>query len=194
MTASAAVAGVLILGSTLILGSSLEAAQRAPAPPPTAAPAPAPARGGGRRAGTAPTNAELATILDAYAIVQAQRALQLDDPQYGPFVTRLKRLQETRRRGTQSRNRQMQELRTLAGDPAVDEAIIRERVAVLRAAEAESAEALRRAHDEIDEVLNPRQQVRFRQFETQLEARKLDLLIRARAAGKRERPSDGRPK
>ena len=37
-------------------------------------------------------------MLDAYAIVQAQTALQLNDEQYGQFVTRLKRLQETRRR------------------------------------------------------------------------------------------------
>ena len=34
-------------------------------------------------------------MLDAWAIVQAQTALQLNDGQYGQFVTRLKRLQET---------------------------------------------------------------------------------------------------
>src|SRR5260221_1088527 len=58
---------------------------------------------------------EVVAMLDAYAVVQAQDALQLNDTQYGPFVVRLKKLQETRRRNQQARNHIIQELRRVAG-------------------------------------------------------------------------------
>ena len=133
-----------------------------------------------------PNNADLTTILDAYAIVQAQNALQLNDDQYGRFVARLNRLQDTRRRNLQARNRMMQELRKLANDPAVDDALIRDRLKALRDHEDQAAQALRGEYDALYEVLDPRQQVRFRAFENSLEQRKLDLLIRAR---ERARPA-----
>ena len=50
---------------------------------------------------------------DAYALVQAQEALQLTDDQYVRFVSRLKTLQETRRRHQQARNQIVQDLRRL---------------------------------------------------------------------------------
>jgi hypothetical protein len=153
-----------------------------------------PAPGRGARGAAAPTNSELGTILDAYAIVQAQNALQLDDEQYGRFVTRLKRLQEARRRGLQGRNRLVQELRKLSLDPSdrsagpagsTNESAVRERLAALRALEDQTTAAVRREQDAIDEVLTPRQQARFRVFEEQLERRKLDLLVRARGRAAR---------
>jgi hypothetical protein len=171
--ATLAVAAVL---STPAVGSSQTPVERS-------APAERPARG--NRPALAPSNAELATILDAYAIVQAQNALQLNDEQYGRFVSRLKRLQDIRRRYAQARNRLVQELRKLTADPSTDEALIRERLKALRDVEQQSAEAVRREYDNLDEVLDPRQQVRFRVFEEQLERRKLDLLIRARARAAR---------
>ena len=48
--------------------------------------------------------AEVVGMLDAYALVQAQNALQLNDSQYGSFVGRLKTLQETRRKNQRARN------------------------------------------------------------------------------------------
>ena len=42
--------------------------------------------------------AEVVGMLDAYALVQAQDSLQLNDSQYGTFVGRLKSLQEIRRK------------------------------------------------------------------------------------------------
>ena len=133
---------------------------------------------------------EVVAMLDAYAVVQAQDALQLNDTQYGPFVGRLKKLQETRRRNQQARNQIIQELRRLAGPQATapsDEAAIRERLKALRELDDRSALELRRTYDALDEVLDARQQARFRIFEEQIERRKLDLLMRARqgAAGRR---------
>src|SRR4026209_225636 len=60
------------------------------------------------------SSGEVVSMLDAYAVVQAQETLQLDDSQYGQFVTRLRKLHETRRRNQQARNRIIQERRQLA--------------------------------------------------------------------------------
>ena len=129
---------------------------------------------------------DVMNILDGYAIVQAQEALQLNDTQYGPFVTRLKKLQETRRRNLAARHRIVQELRKLAGPQAEgDEASIRQQLKALREHDDRSAEELKKVYDGVDEVLDARQQARFRLFEERLELRKMDLLMRARQGAAR---------
>jgi hypothetical protein len=138
-------------------------------------------RGRPNRAAPPLTNAQLATMLDAYAIVQAQTHLQLTDDQYGQFVARLKRLQDTRRQNMQARNKMIQELRRLtAPGTATEEATLRDRVKALRDFDEQAAQTLRREYEALDEVLDPRQQARFRVFEEQIERQKLDLLVRAR--------------
>jgi hypothetical protein len=142
-----------------------------------------PARGRpGRAAGAILSPVEVINMLDAYAIVQAQDALQLNDGQYGEFVTRLRRLHQTRRQAQQERHRLIQQLRRLAGPQAtqVDENAIRTNIKALRDLDERSSIDVRKAYDAVDEVLDPRQQARFRLFEERLEARKLDLLMRAR--------------
>jgi len=145
------------------------------------------------RGGRAPgelSPAEVVGMLDAYALVQAQNALQLNDSQYGTFVGRLKTLQETRRKNQRARNQIVQELRRLTGPQVttVDEAAVRDRLKALRELDERTAADLRRAYDALDEVLDVRQQARFRIFEETLERRKMDLLMRARqrAAGRRD--------
>jgi hypothetical protein len=148
-----------------------------------------PPAGRANRPAAALTNADLGQILDAYAIVQAQNALQLNDDQYGRFVSRLNRLHETRRRNLGERNRLMQQLRRLAADPTADETAIQEQLKALRDLEEQWATGIRREYDAIYEVLDPRQQVRFRVFEEQLERRKLDLLMRVRDRANRGAPA-----
>lgn len=132
---------------------------------------------------------EVVGMLDAYALVQAQNALQLNDSQYGTFVGRLKNLQETRRRNQRARNQLVQDLRRMTNPQVttVDEAAVREKLKALRELDDRSAAELRKAYDLLDEVLDVRQQARFRIFEENLERRKMDLLLRARqrAAGRR---------
>src|SRR6478672_9345223 len=128
------------------------------------------------------STAELVNMLDTYAIVQAQRELTLNDTQYAQFVTRLKRLQETRRRNQRERNQLLQDLRKMSGPQAptpVDEGALRERLRTLREHDDRSAAELRKAYDSLDEVLDVRQQARFRVFEEAIERRKLDLVVRA---------------
>ena len=126
---------------------------------------------------------ELVNMLDAYALVQAQQALTLNDAQYMQFVTRLKRLQETRRRNQRDRNQIIRELNNLAGPQAAappDENAIRDRLKALRDHDERASADMRKAYDTLDEVLDVRQQARFRVFEEMIERRKLDLLVRAR--------------
>jgi hypothetical protein len=84
----------------------------------------------------------------------------------------------------------VQELRRLTGAQVatVDEAAVRDRLKALRELDERSAADLRRAYDSLDEVLDIRQQARFRIFEETIERRKMDLLLRARqrAAGRRD--------
>ena len=139
------------------------------------------ARGGDTDA-PALTPVEILNMLDAYALVQAQNALQLSDNQYGEFVSRLKRLQQTRRRNQQGRNGLLADLRRMTGPQVqqVDEVALRERLRLLKEHDVKSAVEMKAAYDAVDEILDLRQQARFRVFEETLERRKLDLLMRAR--------------
>ena len=66
-----------------------------------------------------------------------------------------------------------------AAVPAHEAAILAQLTA-LREHDERAALELRQAYDALDEVLDTRQQARFRMFEEQIEQRKLDLLVRAR--------------
>lgn len=128
------------------------------------------------------TPIEVLNMLDAYALVQAQNALNLGDDKYGEFVGRLKKLQQTRRRMQQERNALLGELRRLTnpGVQQLDEATVRDRLRQLRDHDARVAAEMKAAYESLDEVLDLRQQARFRIFEETIERRKLDLLMRAR--------------
>jgi hypothetical protein len=124
--------------------------------------------------------ADIQRLFDAYMVMHAQEALRLKDEQYGPFVEKLKRLQVTRRQHEMARRRALMELSRLAGATETSEAEIRGRLEALREIEGKAAAALRDSYSDIDQVLDVRQQARFRVFEEQMERRKLDLLLRAR--------------
>jgi uncharacterized protein (DUF1778 family) len=125
--------------------------------------------------------AELQRLFDAYTVMQAQDALQLDDAQFGQFLPKLKALQDTRRRNEQARNRLVAELgRLTAPSASADEAAVRDRLRELQELEGRAAADLRRAYDTVDQQLDVRRQARFRVFEQSMERRKLQLMLRAR--------------
>lgn len=141
------------------------------------------------RGAAALTPGEVAAMLDAYAAVQAQQALGLDEPRYADFVPRLRALQEARRKGRQGHARAIQDLRRLTADRTAakyDEAAVRDRLMALRDLEDRSAAEIRRAADAVDQVLDLRQQARFRVFEEMIERRKLDLVLRARQKARQD--------
>src|SRR6202049_493158 len=128
--------------------------------------------------------AEVQQMFDAYALVQAQTVLKLRDDQYPKFITRLRALQTVRRRAENQRLRIINELRriTQAADRPVDEAMIKDRLKTLNDLGASVATEIRQAQNDLDEVLDVRQQARFRGVEEEIDRRKVELLVRARQA------------
>jgi len=131
--------------------------------------------------------AEIQRLFDAYVIMQAQQQLQLTDDQFAPFLARVKTLQEVRRRGQMQRGRILQELRRLSQAGGQDEAL-RAQLKALNDLDARVVTDVRQALDGIDQVLDLRQQARFRLFEEQMERRKVELLMRARQANRAKTP------
>lgn len=124
---------------------------------------------------------ELQKFLDGYAIVQAQEYLGMTDAQFSPFMPKLLALQEVRRRNEQERMRLLMELRRLTNARAQPpETEIRDRVRALRELQTRSLADMQHAYEAIDQLLDVRQQGRFRLFEQEIEQRKLQLLMRAR--------------
>jgi hypothetical protein len=122
-------------------------------------------------------------LFDAMLVADAQQALALSDKQFPDFITRLRVLQETRRGNQIQRVKLMAELGRLSNPRSPtppDEVVLKERLSALQELESRSAAELRRAYNQLDEVLDLRQQARFRVLEEQLERRKLELLMRAR--------------
>lgn len=139
----------------------------------------APADGAG---GVSP--AEIQRLFDAYVIMQAQQELQLSDEQYPRFLTRVRTLQDVRRRHQVERGRILQELRRITQNNA-DEALIRPRLTALADLDQRSVTEVRTAISAVDEVLDLRQQARFRIFEEQMERRKVELVLRAQQGNRR---------
>jgi len=169
----------------LVLAVSGAAAQRGTqAPPP--APAPAPDVPSADR----PISAgEIQRLFDAFIVLQAQDRLQLSEAQYGKFVTRLKTLQETRRKHQQAHQVILNELRKLTNPQTGnnDEAAITERLKALKEEDAAAAADIQKAYEGVDETLDMRQQARFRIFEDNMEQQKLELLMRARQNARAQR-------
>jgi hypothetical protein len=176
---STVVAGVLTLVVS-VSGFAGPRAQRGTQAPP---PAPAPAPGQPVPTGDQPINAgEIQRLFEAYAVLQAQDALQLSEGQYFNFVTRLKALQETRRTHLRAHNQILNDLRKLTNPQtgSNDEMAIMERLKALRDEDDRAPVDIRKAYEGVDETLDARQQARFRIFEDRIEQQKLELLMRAR--------------
>ena len=126
---------------------------------------------------------EIQRLFDAMLMADSQQALALSEKQYPDFITRLRTLQDTRRANLGQRVKLMADLQRLSNPRATtppDDAALKERLSALQELESRSAAELRSAYNQLDEILDLRQQARFRVLEEQLERRKLELLMRAR--------------
>ncbi len=116
--------------------------------------------------------------------MQAQQQLQITDEQFPQFLTRFRTLQDIRRRALQSRARRVAELRRLLNAPTPDDAAIREQMKGITDDEERAQTDARKVYDAIDQILDVRQQAKFRVFEEMMERRKLELVARARQANR----------
>jgi Spy/CpxP family protein refolding chaperone len=128
--------------------------------------------------------AEIQRMFDSYALIQAQDQLKISDEKFPQFLGRFKTLQDTRRRSMLERFRLVQELRKLANDSQADEAQIKDRLKALDELDARAQTEVAKAYEAINQVLNVRQQAKFRVFEENMERRKLELVTRARQANR----------
>src|SRR5262245_36373656 len=133
--------------------------------------------------------AEIQRLFDAYVVMQAQEAVGVTEEQYPRFLTRLKTLQDVRRRGQIERARVLLELRRLArgADTAADETAIKAQLKALDEAEGRANSEEKMALEALDQVMDTTQQARFRLFEEQMERRKVELMMRARQSAIRPR-------
>jgi Spy/CpxP family protein refolding chaperone len=127
---------------------------------------------------------ELQEMFDAFALVQAQRVLQLNDEQYQRFFTRMNRLQDIRRQHTRQRIRLINDLRRQFGPTNADDATLTATVKALDEVDGKFGQELRTARAAIDEVLTVRQRAAFRFFEEDMERQKIDFMTRARQPGR----------
>ena len=135
--------------------------------------------------------AEIQRMLDGYELMQAQEMLQLGDEQFPRFLPKLRALQDARRRTQMQRVRVIQELRGMTQSRStLDEARLKDSLKTLDDLDARSAVDIRQARAALDEVLDVYQQARFRLFEAMMEQRKLELVMRARQANRRNRPQN----
>ncbi len=174
------VAMVLVLVGACSAAASAQGPQ---GPPP---PRPPQGRPGNQVEGSLPSNpGEVGKLFDAYAVVQAQEQLGLDEEQFGRFVPRFTALLEVRRRQSQARMRLLNQLGRLVRDAPTDEAALREQLRALDDHDASSEIEVRKASDAATALLTPVQLARFRVFEAQMERRKVDLMMRARQGNRR---------
>jgi Spy/CpxP family protein refolding chaperone len=127
---------------------------------------------------------ELQRMFDAYALMQAQEQLKISDDQFSQFLTRFKALQDVRRKALGQRTRAIMELRNLTKEPQPDENQLKDRLKALQELEAQAAADTKKAYEAVDQVLDVRQQARFRVFEENMERRQLELISRARQANR----------
>jgi hypothetical protein len=130
------------------------------------------------------TPAEVQRMFDAYALMQAQEQLSIGDDQFSAFLTRFKALQDVRRRTLTERARVVNEMRRLLNQGQAEDAQLRERLRLLQDITTRGADDEKKAYEAIDQVLDLRQQARFRVFEEVMERRKLELVARARQANR----------
>ena len=130
------------------------------------------------------TPAEIQRMFDSYALIQAQDQLKISDDKFPQFLARFKALQDTRRRNMVERLRNIQELRRLSNDPQADDTQIRDRLKALDELDVRSRVEIEKAYESINQVLDLRQQAKFRVFEENMERRKLELVTRARQANR----------
>ena len=126
---------------------------------------------------------ELQEVFDAFALVQAQRILQLDDDQYGRFFPKMSRVYQLRRQHGQFRMRAVNEIRRLYGPDRGSDAALADAVQRLEELEMKFGAEMRAARLAVDQVLTPRQRAGLRFFEEDMERQKIEFITRSRQGG-----------
>ena len=105
-------------------------------------------------------------MFDAYALMQAQEQLKINDEQYPQFLTRFKALQDTRRaQHAGAHSAWCRSCAALERRRSRTRRRCKDRLKALRRSTRAPQADMRKAYDAIDQVLDVRQQAQFRVFE-----------------------------
>jgi hypothetical protein len=127
-------------------------------------------------------------MVDAYVIANIQESLGLDDDQYARIIPLVNRLQKARREYHRERGRTLRHMRQLLKSGAATESQLEKAVVSLKTLGVDGPARIRERVDELDAILSPVQQAKYRVFEMDVERRMRDLMRR----GRRERTQEGR--
>ncbi len=122
-------------------------------------------------------------MVDAYVIANLQESLGLDDATYEKAIPLVNKLQKARREFFHERSQTQRKMRRLLRSGTATEAQVVELLDALKALDVEGPERIRKHAGELDALLTPLQQAKYRVFEVEVERRMRDLMRR----GRRER-------
>jgi Spy/CpxP family protein refolding chaperone len=122
-------------------------------------------------------------MVDAYIVANIQESLGLDDDTYAKLIPVVTKLQKVRREFWEERARMQRRMRHLLQSGTATEAQVEELLKSMKALEVEGPERVRQQMDELDALLTPLQQAKYRVFEADVEHRLRELLRQ----GRRER-------
>ena len=94
-------------------------------------------------------------------------------------MSRLKQLQEVCRRNEQGAQRLLRAAQRLVSQPDASDELLQGELDQLDDHQQAAGESVRAASAALDQILTPKQRVRFRVFEQRMERRKLELVMRA---------------
>lgn len=122
-------------------------------------------------------------MVDAYVIAHIQESLDLDDDVYAKVIPLVGRLQKTRREYYQGRAGAQRQMRHLLRSGTATEAQVRDALDEFKALETSGPESIRKRMEELDAVLTPVQQAKYRVFEVEVERRMRALMRRGGGSG-----------
>ncbi len=119
-------------------------------------------------------------MIDAYVIANLQESLGLDESTYVRAIPVVNNLQKTRREYFGERLGTLRKMRRLLRSGTATEAQVRGTLDAFKALEVQGPERIRKQMDELDALLTPLQQAKYRVFEVEVERRLRELMRRGR--------------
>lgn len=133
---------------------------------------------------------EALRVVDAYVMSNLQPSLGLTDAEYVKVLPLVQKLQASRREYLLGRMHLIRQLRRQLRSGAAGEADVQKTLDELKRVETSGFERTRGDAAELDRVLSPLQQAKFRVLELEVEQRLRELMSRARESGATERPRE----
>jgi hypothetical protein len=127
-----------------------------------------------------PARDEAFKMVDAYVVSNLQESLGLSDEQFARAIPLVKRVQGDRRAYQMERARTVREMRRLLRQGGAPEAQVLDLLGQLKKLDVDGPAQARRSLEQLDAVLTPVQQAKYRVLELEVEQRMRELMNRVR--------------